>query len=273
MSSTLLADTSSRPASEREPTDLLVLWQHPVSREIVPVGRFGRRGDDYCFSYTAAAAAIAGFRPLPGLPDLRALHRSDQLPLIFGQRVVSRSRRDHDAYVGRLGLDPASATPWEQIVCSGGRREGDTLQFMEVPRVLDGRARAMFFANGVRHIPREPLTYGGVTRRVTVAERDAALAGLTQDDRVSVLLETGNAQDADSCLILAGPTPVGWVPRALSSSVSELINAVGDVFLDVVRVGDPRGSAHLRLVLRLDAPVPDDFEFDRSGRWVPLADF
>lgn len=72
--------------------DLLVLWQHPDTRELIPIGRFGHHGDTYSFAYTRAAATIPDFRPLPGLPDLHHRYEGNGIPAVFEQRVMYRAR-------------------------------------------------------------------------------------------------------------------------------------------------------------------------------------
>jgi hypothetical protein len=249
--------------------DLLVLWQHPETREIIPIGRFCRDGATYVFAYTRAAASIVDFRPLPGLADLFQRYESGSLPPVFGQRVMDRDRPDFDGYARALGLDPVDATPWEQIVRSGGRRAGDTLQFMPLPRVSDGRATARFLVNGIRHISHEARNVNGRTIHMTQDEQERALRSLKPGSTVLIEPEVDNPQDADACLVTVESVPVGWVPRALSASVRELMT--GDALsATAVRVGGPGTPPHIRLVLDLDVPTPAGFAFDRDNRWAPL---
>lgn len=258
------------PAPDRVgANDLLVLWQHPNSRELIPIGRFGRHDDSYTFAYTRAAADITDFRPLPGLPDLQRRYETNTIPTVFRQRVMDRDRAGFDGYARMLGLDPASATPWEQIVESGGHRAGDTLQFMPVPVVHNERALARFLVNGVRHLPTAPRTFGGRTIEVTGPQQEAALRSLAPGDTVLIEAEQGNPEDSNACLVTARGVPVGWVPRALSHSIRALGNL--PVETTVHRVAPPRTPPHLRLVLDLDVAAPIGFEFDQVGQWEPLA--
>lgn len=249
--------------------DLLVLWQHPETREIVPIGRFSHHGDTYSFAYTRAAASIPDFRPLPGLAELHQRYESSSLPAVFGQRVMDRDRPDFDGYARTLGLDPTRATPWEQIVQSGGRRAGDTLQFMPAPMLVDGRALARFLVNGVRHIPEVPHTVGGRAIHVTPEQQEEALQGVTGGASVLIEAEDDNPRDVDACLVTVHGVPVGWVPRALSTSVRELLTA-GPLPATVLRVAESGTPPHVRLVLDLDVPAPPGFDFDRARRWEPL---
>lgn len=266
------ADVLDRHASDTgapQVRDLLVLWQHPNTREMVPVGRFAYDGTTYSFSYTRAATAVQDFRPLPGLGDLHRRYESTRLPSVFEQRVMESDRPDYGEYLETLGLEPSRATPWEQIVESGGTRAGDTLQFMQVPTVSDGRARARFLANGIRHIAGQSRSVGGRIIAVSPEDQEEAIRQLRPGASVAIEPEDDNPHDPCALLMTSGGVPLGWVPRAMSTSVRELAN---QRILEaiVVRVGGPTVPAHLRLVLDLDVEAPPGFEFDREGRWEPL---
>lgn len=256
-----------QPSPDLQTDDLLVMWQHPESRELVPIGRFSRRGSRYSFAYTVAAAEIAGFRPLPGLEDLHRRYDSDRIPVVFDQRVMSSDRPDYAEYLGTIGL--ADATPWEQIVQTGGRRAGDTLQFMQLPTVDAGRARSSFLANGVSHIPEAARHLADRDVRVSREMQEAALQSLRRGDRVQLEAELDNPQDPFAVLLTVGGVPVGWVPRSVSSSVRELLDAAPREAV-VHHINGPDAPFHLRLALHLDTPAPTGFVFDRDGRWEPL---
>lgn len=262
--------TLERPASplrERTISDLLVLWQHPETRELIPIGRFSRHDAGYSFAYTQAAAGIEGFRLLPGLPDLRRRHDSHDLPPVFTQRVMSSRRPDYDEYLSSLGL-PMDATPWEQIVESGGSRAGDTLQFMPLPTVAGGRATARFFVNGIRHIPEADLRLPGRTVRITADEQEQAMHQLRTGSSLLMEPEQGNPEDDDAIVLTTAGIPVGWVPRVLSASLRPLAELGASVH--VRRVGNSRTPSHVRLVVELDEAVDPNFVFDPDGRWSPL---
>ncbi len=258
-----------QPSPDLHTDDLLVMWQHPVTREILPIGRFWRRGASYIFAYTAAAADIEGFRPLPGLDQLDRRYESERIPAVFDQRVMSSERSDYADYLGTIGL--TAATPWEQIVESGGRRAGDTLQFMALPAVVGGRASARFLANGVSHIPEAARRLSDREILVTREQQEAALQSVKVGGSVGLEPEADNPQDPAAVLITVAGVPVGWVPRLLSAGVRELLHAA-PLEARVHRVNGVNAPFHLRLALDFDAPAPDGFVFDRDGRWELLAD-
>lgn len=257
-----------RTSPRQQSGTLLVLWQHPETREIVPIGRFARERSRYTFEYTVAAGEVDGFRPLPGLDDLRRQYESDRIPAVFDQRVMSSERADYESYLGSFGL--TAATPWEQIVESGGNRAGDTLQFMQLPVVADGRACARFLANGIRHIPEASRQLQNWEVRVTREQQEEALQRLERGDRIQLEPEFGNAADPNAVLLVSEGVPLGWVPRAISASIRELLE-VHEREAIVHRVNGPSNPVHLRLALDLDTPAPTGFVFDREGRWEPLA--
>lgn len=270
MRSASVIDRHARPSAAPEAGDLLVLWQHPETREFVPIGRLQYDGQTFTFVYTRAAGAVDDFRPLPGLADLHRAYVSDRIPTVFGQRVMEPQRPDYADYLQTIGLDPEHATPWEQIVHSGGMRAGDTLQFMQVPTVLNGRARSRFLANGLRHMCEAPHTISGRTMLISPEEHESALRRLSAGDEMLVEPEDSNSVDASASLLTTDGIPVGWVPRALSASIRELMTA-GALSVRVVRIGNPTSPPHLRLVVDLDVRAPEGFRFDREGRWEPFA--
>lgn len=259
-------------AVDRHVTELLVLWQHHETRELVPIGRFSHTGSTYAFSYTRAAAGISDFRPLPGFNDLHQRYYSERMPAILTQRVMHRERPDYASYVTSLGLDPELATPWEQIVESGGHREGDTLQFMELPSVQNRVASARFFVNGIRHMTTGPArSIRGRAAAATPEAHELALRRLAVGSTLVAAPEDGNETDVNAVIVIShDDLPLGWVPRALSSSIRELA-ADADIPLTVVRTGRADGPVHQRLVVEMSVPVNGTFQFDREGRWEPLS--
>lgn len=250
--------------------DLLVLWQHPETREIIPIGRLAYDGREFTFSYTRAVIDIEHFRPLPGLNGLTTFYRSEFLPSVFANRVMHSSRPDFGEYVRAMGLEPEEATPWEQIVQSGGDRAGDTLQFIPVPTVEASRARARFLVNGVRWVPDHVFTLDRGEVTVTSDEHEDVLRGLRSSMSVDLEPELDNPVDPDATLVTVDGTPLGWVPRALSTDARRLLD-LGRVRGTVLRVGSADGPPHLRLAVNVDTPVTPHFAFDRENRWEPIS--
>ncbi|WP_147794798.1 hypothetical protein [Cellulomonas sp. Y8] len=266
MSSITASEVLTQPARTLSRRDLLVLWQNPESRAIDAVGRLSFDGNVYTFCYTRRSAEVEGFRPLPGLRDTSHVYHSSFLFPLFAQRVMDPSRPGYERYLSRLGLTPDESSPWEQIVRSGGVREGDTLQFLPLPCVDGGRASATFLAHGVRWVSRKELQVAAGPITVSGTRQESALADLQPGSVLGLLPEPGNPASADAILITANDVPVGYVPEVLSAAVGRLGEAAR---VRVLRVNGPDAPPHLRLVVALEASVDDDFRFDPGHAWDP----
>lgn len=248
--------------------DLLVLWQHPETRAITVIGRLQYDGQTYSFGYTRGAAQIEGFRPLPGLRDLRSKYESDSLFPLFAQRVMDPSRPDYETYLSRLGLSPTDDTPWEQILRSSGRRAGDTLQFLAVPQFRGGEVEATFLAHGVRHIPNKSLQLGSTHTRISGAQHEGALAAISPGDRLCLVAERNNpVSDSATLLTTEGGMPLGYVPQVLAPGVKELMGTSRSLIVKALRVNGPEAPSHLRLVVHLQATVLNHSVFGNNGEW------
>lgn len=241
------------------PIELLVLWQNPVSRSIVPIGRLQHDDGVFTFRYTQAALQEADFRPLAGLPDLTGVYRGHELPPVFDQRIMSDSNPGYRSYLRSIGVkgDRAQVTPWEQLLISGGRRQGDTLQFMELPTVIDGRARARFLVSGIRYVS-DHFRHGQ-------SDLEQALRSLDVLDPVRLVAEHDNEYDENAVVVTTtGRMVLGWVPQLLSASVRALLPIESGT---TVMVANPDAPSHLQLVVDLETPAPDGFTFDPTGAW------
>jgi hypothetical protein len=61
-------------------TELLVTWQQPETRAMLPVARLSFDGESYRFNYLPAAKSIDGFRPLIGFKDVEKSYESGEGP-------------------------------------------------------------------------------------------------------------------------------------------------------------------------------------------------
>lgn len=272
MSLASTVDPAVRRATEPSVRELLVLWQHPETRRFHPIGRFAFDGTEYEFAYTRHAMTIADFRPLPGLPLRADSYRGQRMPTFFQERTMAPSRPDFVARMLSIQVDPELATPWEQIVHSGGRRAGDTLQFMQFPEITGSQLCCRFFVNGVRHVPNGMTRIvDGAPTLVTPDEQERALSTLQPRQRLDLVLEAENPEDENAVMISSGGTPLGWVPRILSAGVRDLMGREPCMGVSVVRTAGASASPHVRLVVDLEAEVPHGFTFDPEGEWESFA--
>ena len=171
MRSAAVLDRVEAAASGQDTDDLLVLWQRPSTREIVPIGRFSRTANGYSFVYTRAAAEKRDFRPLLGLPDLHQRYDSQQIPAVFSQRVMSPSRSDYGKYLAMLGLSEKEKS---QILSINQNNDPNRL-YKEVWIGLGGMQSAVYATEVSME---EYLTYTTEeTEKVEVMNRAAQLGG------------------------------------------------------------------------------------------------
>lgn len=249
--------------------DLLVLWQHPEHRGLRPIGRFRFDGHTYSFDYTRTAQEIVGFRTLPGIREIGRHYESTELFPAFRNRVMTPGRPDYASYLHTLGLDASEQSPWEQIVRSGGGREGDTLQFVQFPTPRDGALDTRFLAHGVRHIPDEPRSLDGRPVVVDMVRHERALDSLTPGERLRLMAQDDNPRSAVATVVAAQDgTPLGYVPEVFAAGIRRLMTAA-DPVVTVQRINPAGVPPHMRLALRLECAVPEGFSFDPDGGWEP----
>lgn len=249
---------------------LAVAWQHPDGRAINPIGLLTFDGSRYRFTYIRNARSVADFPRLLGFPDLDRSYEAPRLFPLFAQRVMDAGRPDYSRYLESLGLDPVTATPWEQISRSGGRRRGDTLQLFPVPEVADGHVDCTFLVHGLRYIPDDTRVLGGRPVTVSEQEHEQALSSLERDSLLQLLPEPGNARNPEA-IIVATPTgvPLGYVPDLLVHDLQTL--PLEAVKVSVLRINPVGAPMHTRLLARLQAVASEAVTFFADERWAPLS--
>jgi hypothetical protein len=202
------------------PKLLYLTWQDAFSRRIVPVGRLLKLEDGYEFAYIGASrrAEELGFEPLLSFPNLGTIYRSEKLPPLFSNRLMSASRKDLPNHLQRLALRVDENEPFTVLARSSGRRETDKLEVFSPPRLDGGKAEGLFLVRGVRHTP----------------GADAALVDLRQGDKLYVAADVQNEVNPHALLLrdeqrrLLGFVPDylaqefgmhGYSPRALEVRV------------------------------------------------------
>ena len=266
--SLLERSAAARAFAARVPRRLVVTWQHPQERGIRPVGFLICDGESsYTFEYIRNALDVSGFRPLLGFPEFDRLYRSDVLFPLFSQRVMDARRPDYSRYVTQLGL-PEDSKPWEQIARSGGKRSGDTLQLFPVPTVTDGRFSCAFLVHGIRHLGKHALHLATGDIWVTQDEVLRTLDHLQPGDALNLIPEPGNEVNPNALLVADSGDPIGYVPDLLVDDLAELREGQS-ASVEVVNGRD--APWHLRVLARLDGPLPEGFEFFSGDSWSSLA--
>lgn len=247
---------------------LVVTWQHPVSREISPIGLLTFDGTTYEFAYLKTVRKVTDFTPLLGFPDFDARYTSDVLFELFAQRAMDPRRPDYERYVTELGLTP-EATPWEQIARSTGVRGSDTLQLFPAPRFVDGAWECEFLVHGIRYLLEKTVVFLGEDRSPSTSQDlEAAIESLSAGDELVVEHEATN-QFSDTAFLIGLPDgrPLGWLPNWLSKELFVLHND-GALRFRVALVNAADAGWHLRIVAAFTAQRDGDYEFFVGDPWA-----
>jgi hypothetical protein len=234
-------------------TELLVVWQQPSTRAMIPVGILRFDGETYTFEYLPHVARVADFRPLLGFRDLTKRYESEELFPLFQERVMDPTRPDFVRVLDELSLDPASATPWEQLVRSGGSSEGDTLQVTPFPRETEEGWTCTALVAGVRYLAKKTVeTRDGQTHLYSEDELEALLGGLVPGQPLRVLAEVGNDYNTDAQLFFTeNGEPIGYVPDWLAKLTAPCLHDGTSVRAVVDRVNGLSAGWHLRVLVTL----------------------
>lgn len=247
-------------------TELVVLWQQPTTRAMIPVGLLAFDGITYRFEYLPAASSADGFRPLLGFKDLTASYQSHELFPLFHERIMDPSRDDFEYVLEGLRLDPRTATPWEQLVRSGGGSEGDTLQVTPLPRADGDGWACTALASGLRYLQAKTLrTVLGESTLYGEAQFESILGALSPGDPLTVRREIGNHYNPDALVVfterdeLVGYLP-DWLARFIAPALPE---GDGWQIARVERVNSPAAGWHLRLVVTVTGSEPFELAVER----------
>lgn len=256
----------------RQDSALLVLWQQPTTRAMIPVGELSFDGQEYKFAYLAAADQVPGFRPLLGFKDFSRTYTSDELFPLFQERVLDPARSDFGQVLHELDLDLTTATPWELLVRTGGGSEGDTLQVTPFPKPEGGGWTCTFLASGVRYFREKSVrTALGTTEVRSDSDYEAILGSLHPGDSLSVERELGNDYNPDARVLLTqAGHPVGYMPDWLARFTAPYFDDGTQIEAEVLRVNDPDAGWHLRLLVCATASESFDSANSRLRDGVSL---
>ena len=198
-------------------TTLYLAWQHRSSRRWFPVGRLirhdsGHGGFEFAYIQGAREAEeSAGFRTIPGFPDLEQRYRSSDLFPAFRNRVMNTRRVDRPVYLRQLGLDADACDELTELSVSGGRSYTDSFEvFPSIEPNADGEFRTQLMLHGLRHT--NPHAIEAVQR-------------LHPRDELRVAVELNNPVASHAILVHTQDYyMLGWLPRY----VAEAIHRGGD---------------------------------------------
>jgi len=245
----------SREVGLAAPQRLLVAWQHPRTRAIVPVGFLEQDAEGYSFAYLRRSLDVPGFQPLLGFENLDIRYRSPNLFPLFRQRLMDSKRPDYRTYLTVLGLKEG-AQPLTILGRSGGRRAGDSIFLVREPEVADdGTTQAVFFVHGVRYQPNALARVSQLVKGETLILRD------DPDNRVNPRAILVSARDQQ---------PLGYVPDVLVPYVHRA-REVGEPTVTVQQVNNDDVPPNLRLLVRLEGRLPVGWHPFEGPEWETRA--
>lgn len=239
---------------------LAVAWQHPETRRITAVGLLTCGDSSYNFSYLRSAAAVEGFQPFLGFPDLDRRYEANALFPLFAQRVMRASRPDFSRYRQALRLE-ADASDWSILGRSQGQREGDGIRVFPEPYVdAAGGTTSTFFVSGLRHRMRQDPRVSG------------ALDALTPGDRLKLIDEPTNVDDARALLVAEGSgLTLAWVPSVLLSYV-HAVRSIAEPSLTVIGTNGLDVPPAYRLLVHLRGTVAEGYQSFDGPEWTPASE-
>lgn len=230
-----------------------VIWQDPGSRTFVRVANLVDLGLRYELEYTDEGRTHPGFNPFPGLDDLNAVHRADDLFACFADRAVESAGTD---LASALGLRTSEATPVELLTAHApGGSTADPhviIQVVPAPQLRGDHEVMPFFASGVRHVLR---------RAPDQARADSVLGRVQQGAKVELRREPGNRVNPKAVRLLIGRTEFGYLPDYLTGYVETAQREGRTPAVTITRVNPLEVHPHVRVLCDLRVPAPD-----RAGR-------
>lgn len=230
-----------------------VIWQDPRSRTFVRVANLVDVGLRYEFEYTDEGRSHPGFNPFPGLDDLDAVHRADELFACFADRAVESAGTE---LASALGLRTTEATPVELLTAHppGGSTAAPhvIVQVVPAPQLRGDHEVMPFFASGVRHV---------LHRAPDQDKAESVLRGVRQGAKVDLRREPGNRVNPKAVRLLFDRTEFGYLPDYLTDYVETAQREGRTPIVTITRVNPPEVHAHVRVLCDLRVPAPD-----RAGR-------
>jgi hypothetical protein len=242
---------------------LLVAWQDPFSRLILPVGRLTRADGLFTFEYILAAIDAwdqRGFRGIFDFPGLSARYQSPRLFPVFQNRLMPTARPDYPEFIRTLGLDPANVDPMGVLSRSGGVRATDRIELFAAPAYdpAQGVWIGHFLLRGVRHR--------------TDSEQQRVLE-LLQGDELTLRAGPDNSQNPEALKICTDDgTYIGYLPDYLLGEVAALRGSTGALRVVVERLNPPPVASQQRLLCRLVAGWNPDHRPFSGPKYGSLVD-
>ena len=249
-----MTDTAvTRPQLSLVPREILVLWRPVAESGYRCVGTLRRESSEYVFTYSAEGRANEVFPGFANFPDKSVEYRSPVLFPLFASRVMTPRRDGYEEYLVALGLHTMTPDPFVVLERTLGVSATDRIQVLPVPEVAEGgRLSFRFLVHGARHV--DPL-----------GER---LALVSPGSVLDLVRELDNPSSAHALLVgdslpLRRESALGYVPEVLAGLVTTLLDTDSVVQVEAEHVNHVDAvdvPAQLRLLVRVEAVVPQDFD-------------
>lgn len=227
---------------------LFVAVQDPITRRWSPVGRLSLANGMYEFAYTKGVKEISGFSSFDRMGDLSRKYYSKDLFPIFNNRILPKSRPEHQEYLGWLGLTEDSHNALLELQRTAGSRATDNIELIPYPEPNSaGEFEIYFFARGLSHMPES-------------AQKMAS--ALKVGDPLYLMKDVQNSID-ETALLMRTREPIsaiGYVPKYYSHDLCEILRLSGPKSADVTveRVNFP-APLQYRVLCKVIAKWPTNF--------------
>ena len=231
---------------------LYFAWQDDYSRSWYPVGRLVYQKSEpieYEFAYVEGARRAeekAGFRMVPGFPELNRLYKARSIFPTFRNRVMNLRRPDRPEYLSQLGLDIGNWDELSELSVSGGRIHSDTFEtFPLIEPDEVGNFATRFILHGLRH-----------TNDDSIRRSESLSVG----DSLELAFELNNPVFKHAISVKTHDQYVlGWLPHYLVSGMhQDDVWMVSDVVTTVAQVNLDSPLSH-RLLVDFIGKLPPGF--------------
>lgn len=198
--------------------ELILIWKADQERgENVPIGKLSYGDDLYRFRYLAGMrrAQSLGFRGLIEFPDLSKEYSSPELFPVFSNRVISKKRKDFEAYVQSLGMRLRLSPLFymEVLGRSGGRRATDRFRVFLPPEK---------FADGNRERFSIYCFIAGLSQPQFLSAFEKNTKRIHEGLELDLVPEPSNSHDPNALAVYLKKTQLGYVPAYYASELSLL---------------------------------------------------
>lgn len=239
---------------------VFLVWQDPMSRRWLPVGRLTYENNRFQFVYTKGALSSTNFIPFGPMRDLRSVYESTELFPLFQNRILSKDRPEYQQFLRWVNVTEDTADPLALLGRTEGIRGTDSLRVIPCPeRLKNGTYQVHFFSHGLRYLPPESIE---------------AANELKPGTRLYLMLDVQNEQDSFA-IALRSEKPtllVGYAPRYFATDFRNVLLGPSSKTVEVlVERVNPEAPIQLRLLCSITADWPKGFRPCVGGPYQPLA--